>query len=551
LSILYSRTIKSFIIAIMMTALSTGLTLAADAGPKRIAVLPFTIHAGEDMTFLQNGILDMLSSRLVWEDKVTVISKGKTLDALNAVSGEMNESLARTVGSAVGADYVLFGSLTIFGNSVSIDSKLVDVTGNRPAVSLYRQSQGMDTVIPRINGFADEINQTVFGRKPVIAAAPAAPQPPADSSIYMHPEKQYAQGRIASPGQPQTGSPFILQQGSSAGDFWKSRNLKLHIKSMTLGDITGDGRLETIVMASQRIQVFTCEQGRLIKRAEFEGKPYQQFVAVDAADVKPDGKAELFVTCLNANRSTLDSFALEWNGNALTQTVSGQNWYYRVLPHPERGRILLGQKRGVTDIFLPDAWELGWDGTGYQPLESVRLPRDANIYRMARGDITNTDTDMILTFDAKDRLQLFSPSGEAEWKGDDSYGGSETYLPHPTATESPKPLYLAQRILVSDLDADGNTEVILVNNQSMTGRLFKGYRQYNSGTFTSLAWDGLGLSPVWTTRKVSGYISDYAVGDFNHDGTPELVATVVSRRKSIARQPKSAIIAYSLEAFSR
>ncbi len=45
--------------------------------PKRLAILPFSMNADRDLTFLQKGIVDMLSSRLAWKGKVTVIEKGK------------------------------------------------------------------------------------------------------------------------------------------------------------------------------------------------------------------------------------------------------------------------------------------------------------------------------------------------------------------------------------------------------------------------------------------------------------------------------------------
>ena len=58
------------------------------------------------------------------------------------------------MGTGLGADYVLFGSLTVFGNSVSIDAKMVDVSGENRPLSFFNQSQGMDQVIPGINLFA-------------------------------------------------------------------------------------------------------------------------------------------------------------------------------------------------------------------------------------------------------------------------------------------------------------------------------------------------------------------------------------------------------------
>jgi len=62
----------------------------------------------------------MLTSRLYTEDKVAVLSRGETAKVLETVSPPINESKARKIGSRLGVDYVLFGSLTVFGESVSL-----------------------------------------------------------------------------------------------------------------------------------------------------------------------------------------------------------------------------------------------------------------------------------------------------------------------------------------------------------------------------------------------------------------------------------------------
>jgi hypothetical protein len=52
----------------------------------------------------------------------------------------------------------------------------------------------------------------------------------------------------------------------------------------------------------------------------------------------------------------------------------------------------------------------------------------------------------------------------------------------------------------------------------------------------------------WKTRKLSGYFSDFAVGDFDNDGQDELVAALVLKTGSVVTtKPKSALIAYELE----
>ncbi len=74
---------------------------------------------------------------------MVVIGRQEAESAVEALGGPaaVNESLARKIGSQLNADYTLFGSLTVFGDSISIDSKMVDVSGNRPTTSFLNKAR--------------------------------------------------------------------------------------------------------------------------------------------------------------------------------------------------------------------------------------------------------------------------------------------------------------------------------------------------------------------------------------------------------------------------
>ncbi len=75
----------------------------------------------------------MLSSRLYKEGEVEVIGRPQVEKTIASVAGGFTEAKARDIGKLMGADYLLYGSLTVLGNSISVDSKMVDVTApSRP-----------------------------------------------------------------------------------------------------------------------------------------------------------------------------------------------------------------------------------------------------------------------------------------------------------------------------------------------------------------------------------------------------------------------------------
>ncbi|MEX1299422.1 MAG: CsgG/HfaB family protein, partial [Desulfotignum sp.] len=126
---------------------------AVHAAPKTVAVLPFTMNSPQDLTFLQNGLFSMLSSRLSDSGKVEILDRATVDAALAGSQGDLTQDRARDIGKRLGADYVLFGSLTHFGESVSLDAAMLDVTGEKPALTFFEQSNNMGDVIPLVNTF--------------------------------------------------------------------------------------------------------------------------------------------------------------------------------------------------------------------------------------------------------------------------------------------------------------------------------------------------------------------------------------------------------------
>jgi len=546
------KTSRLLFSGLLALAIITGSALSASAKQSRIAIVPFTMNAEKDLTYLQEGILSMLTSRLSWENKVSVVPRQETAAAVKTVAPPLNEAKARKIGETLKADYVLFGSLTIFGNSVSLDAKIVDVPNARPTVSVFNQSQGMGEVIPRINLFAEEINEKVFSRKTAVRQLPQQRAPAQSPSQYMHPERLLS-GEFVEPDEAGGGrSSFVMTgRSDSTPGFWKSKNFRMQIKGLALGDVDGDGKIETIMIENQEVHIYRSENDRFTKIKEIKGEKYYKYLAVDVADINKDGKAEIFVTCLDKSSKSLKSFVLEFNGSDFKTIADNENWYFRVIPRPVLGPMLVGQKMGVSDLFMPGVYELVWTGSSYKPQGKVAmgLPENITVFGFTIGDLFNTKGEVVAAFDEEERLRIYSSSGSQEWKSDEKFGGSENYIDidfQDKEADYESRVYLPHRLYIVDLNKDGKTELITIKNKSISGALFRRFRHYSGATFSSLSWDGLGLAENWHTRKVSGYICDYAIGDINNDGKLELVAAIVSKRDVLGQKAKSTIITYDL-----
>jgi len=81
----------------------------------------------------------------------------------------------------------------------------------------------------------------------------------------------------------------------------------------------------------------------------------------------------------------------------------------------------------------------------------------------------------------------------------------------------------------------------VVNNQDFANRTFSRLRIFKSGHIECLVWDKLGLYPKWKTRKISGHITDYIIGDLKNEGRDVLVFSAVTKTGVLSTQGKSYI----------
>ena len=192
-------------------------------------------------------------------------------------------------------------------------------------------------------------------------------------------------------------------------------------------------------------------------------------------------------------------------------------------------------------------YELKWQGNAYTPSGRQDLPGNLIIYGYVSGDIANQGRDKIVAFTDSDYLMVMNLNGEKEWEGDMPYGGSTIFfeVQDPSNNNRMEYYFLPQRIHVTDFDKDGTNEIIVVKNHDVARALSQS-KFFKKGLIECLAYDDIGIQLKWKTREVSGYISDYAIGDFDNDGQNDLVFASVTKRKSVLGKGLSAIIFCSL-----
>jgi TolB-like protein len=555
-----------YIFCLLILLLATGSLWAKDK--YTVTVLPFTLNSAENIDYVKKGIAEMLSTRISVPNKIEVTNKDVVLEELKKSNiKEITLIDVYKLGNKLKSDYVVWGSITKIGNSLSIDGKLIDIVASKSDIGIFTQSQNLDEVIPKINDFSQRIVQHILGTSsqqaaPTVAAAgaakPTAPGVSRESQIIAGMKAGGKRGTLTSAINPDfinAPDPFNRQ------GFWMSQKILTEFKGMDVGDVNGDGLNEVVVIDKNNVYIYQKAGNELKLLEKIPGKSYDNYLAVDVADINKDGVKQIFVTSLN--NTLLDSFVLEFKNGKYVKIASDIRWFLRVLDTPSGIPILIGQGYGFDKPFDTPIHEIVWRDGKYVEDQKMKIPLGLSIYGLTIDNLgTGGSGEKIIALDELDYLCIFEKTtkpltriftfgfsnNDLIWRSDDVFGGSNNYFENIDKTrpeENEKSAFVNLRI-PTFTNKDGKKEIIIVKNLSSVGRVFKHLKLFTSSEIYNLEWDGMGMAENWRTKKINGYVADYCIKDIDNDGNPEIVLALVLSVGASLRD-KSVIVVYKLD----
>ncbi|MCG8683992.1 MAG: hypothetical protein MI892_03900, partial [Desulfobacterales bacterium] len=439
---------------------ATGTGFCKTKKPKTVAVFPFAMNSSQDLGFLQNGLFSMLSSRLSDAGKVDVLDR-ETVDkaleqaqASDQTKGALNESKARLIGASLGVDYVLFGSLTSFGESVSLDASMVDVTGKKETLAFFEQSNSMGDVIPLVNSFAGDINMKMFNRN-------------IDNKLYVQQqqEPQAPGGLQFAGGAGMYGGGMMAMQGSQG--FTTHLQVKDIVRGMVTGDLNKDGKMQVVAAADNKLMFYRVEGTMLVLEETLEYESHIRILALDIADINGNGYPELYVSALTVHLDTLASFIVEYDGNSYATLVEDEALYYRVVTSKDGQPILLAQDKGEDPFDGRIHIMTARGGDVYTEEKRIRMPRGTSVLSMAKGPVRGADSEEYLTINRHYRLVATNDAGGMEWESTHKYGKTNNIwlMPKSGGGDADRDrVYLNPRIKFYTLGEDETAKAIVIKN---------------------------------------------------------------------------------------
>ncbi len=336
--------------------------------------------------------------------------------------------------------------------------------------------------------------------------------------------------------------------------YWKSKELNVLAIGMGVGDVTGDGKNDVVVLAPSTVYLYRFEGGMLTLVTEYGVSPLE-CKSVDVARIRKRGPCRIYVSA--QNRGAIASFVLEFREGKLVPVVRDFSYYLRVIVYPTRGPMLLGQQKGLNKYYEGPIHTIEDKGDELVVGPRFGVPLKIPIFGFAIGDFEGNRKPMIAVYDRDEHLRLYRPSGKRLFISREYYGGSDVLLrmagPEDKRTGDvmhgePQKEYFRPRIMALDLNHNGIYEILAITHTSKTRRMFSRSKMLGNGRVKGLLWNGDALEQVWSTPKIQGTIADFTVTSI--PGLPGLRLVTLERKKtdwlSFLRS-KSQVKAYDLK----
>lgn len=548
-----TKSLRLMALALGLLALAAVPTAAQQA--KTFAVLPFAINGpGTTYQHLSKGIQTMLNSRLALAGRFESVDRAQLDQAKIATPRTEAEAIASV--KRIGADYLVYGTVTIIQNKAALDVQMRDKAGK----PWSRNAEvGLDQIILELEKVAKDIRGEIFeqpGSAPKQAekpqAAPAKAQGPRNPSILGG---QAEEG--ATP--PPQGSPlnpqFRYEGGAETTGRWRSQNLNFASRSFAIGDVDGDGKNEVLILGDYTIRAYRYDGNQLKPLGEFALSKRGEPLRIDLFDVNRDGLPEIIVTSHKDNAA--DSKILTFKNGKFEVLVDNIRLYLTVIKTPPTySATLVGQRRGNHYIFdAQDMYEYSLSGKELVRGRPLQTPEFCNVFNTVYlPEEGGAFKYVVLTEYSK--LKVFSNETTLQWTSEETYNSSALGLDSTTRPPGmgpgstdflPSVTYVPMRMLPYSFD--GRKYEILANKDiSLAAQIFDKYRSFSQGEVHSLFWDGVGLNLAWKTRRIKGTVVDLQVADLDNDGRKEL-CVCINTFPGVTGQAnrKTIVLAYDLD----
>jgi outer membrane protein insertion porin family len=159
--------VASLLVALAAAAYGPALAQEQELVFKKVAVFPFTVTSKEPLTFLGEKIAQDIQERLK-ADGFTLISPENIKKELAQLRKPLDDAAAEQIGRKLGADIVIWGTLIKVGDALSLEARLLDLSGKIPTTTLKYQGTGLTSLGGLAHQAAQELSFKILGKEKIV-----------------------------------------------------------------------------------------------------------------------------------------------------------------------------------------------------------------------------------------------------------------------------------------------------------------------------------------------------------------------------------------------
>ena len=509
---------------------------AAQAAQKSFVLLPFTVNAPQSYGYLSKALPSSLLSKL----NRPGVAQGRVGSAKATSAAQAKKALG-------GADYAIWGEVSVVGNDCTVTLHSVDKagkewskTGSGPVSSLNSTAQQL----------AGALASEVMGMGG--AAGGRAATGGRSSDIIVN-ETGQNQAYL---------NPQFRYQGAGTGDGSRLRSQRIAeaMVDMAVADFNGDGQNEIAVLTDHKLMMFKWgRDGKLNPLQEITINRTNTNFSMRAMDLNRDGAQDLVIATYDENDNRPYSYFYSFKGNRLKECSKRIPYFVSVMKLPPTfAPALVGQGWDSVNLFARGVYALQKSGDTYTLGQRINLPEGANVFNCAwipagRGN----KSDQLIMLTPEERIKVFqgnnntlihttmerfsgSAAGMDHYKSMPGLGVDRNY-------QLPSRYYAPMRLIVADIGNTGENCLIINKPISTASQFFDRYRYFPQGEIHALFWDGVGLALKWKTRRIRGSVAQTDLADVNNDGILDLVVGLNSSPSLGVGGRQCIITAYPLD----
>ncbi|MDI6854166.1 MAG: outer membrane protein assembly factor BamA [Deltaproteobacteria bacterium] len=250
------------LVLISMVLAGPALAQEPEVVLKKVAVFPFAVLAKEPREALGAKVREEFQERLKTEG-FTLVPPEEVDRQVAALREPVSEPAAREIGHRLGADVVLFGRLVIVADLLSLEARILDLTGKMAPAALKAEGVGLTSLSGLSRQLAQEASLKILGKERITRIDTKGNRRIDKDAILS--VMQTREGEIISPARLREDLKAIFKMGYFT-------NVKFDVSD------TAEGRILTVVVQEKpAIRRIVVQGNRKIKEKKI----------LDAIDLKP------------------------------------------------------------------------------------------------------------------------------------------------------------------------------------------------------------------------------------------------------------------------